>query len=50
MARACTAPQDSTVRGWDAGPGKGADAPVDVLPGQRRTATEALGRRQRAAA
>ncbi|MFB7111402.1 hypothetical protein [Streptomyces sp. NPDC056190] len=49
MTRARTAPQDITVRGRKAEPGKGAGAPVDVLSGQRRTITKALARKQGAA-
>ncbi|MFB6955916.1 hypothetical protein ACFCYB_02505 [Streptomyces sp. NPDC056309] len=50
MTRARTAPQDITVRGWKAEPGKGAGAPVAVLSGRRRAATEALAHEQGAAA
>ncbi|MGW3506358.1 hypothetical protein [Streptomyces sp. NPDC000994] len=46
MTRARTAPQDITVRGREAEPGKGAGAPVDALSGQHRSDAEALTREQ----
>ncbi|MEU6008009.1 hypothetical protein [Streptomyces sp. NPDC047453] len=50
MTRARTAPQDITVRGREAEPGKGAGAAVVVLSGQHRSAAEVLTRKQGAAA
>ncbi|MFF4821658.1 hypothetical protein [Streptomyces sp. NPDC001312] len=50
MTRARTAPQEITVRGREAEPGKGAGAPADALSGQHRSAAGALTREQGAAA